>query len=126
MWSGCKQHHITVSLNVGFIADNNNTFLICWLVVSYVPSTTKSFRDATPFTVPYKGGEARFLHRSHWESNPGPSHGSPFHYPCSTPAPFSGRKRIKIRNQKTKPMSPCGQRRYCHNHTYLDNYVVRM
>ena len=32
---------------------------------------------APPFTVPYKGREAWFLHRSHWESNPGPSRGSP-------------------------------------------------
>ena len=34
----------------------------------------------TPFTVPCEGREARFLHRSHRESNPGPSRGSPLHY----------------------------------------------
>ena len=33
-----------------------------------------------PFTVPYEGREARFLHRSHRESNPGPSRGSPLRY----------------------------------------------
>ena len=37
---------------------------------------------APPFTVPWEGREARFLHyrflhRSYRESNPGPSHGSP-------------------------------------------------
>ena len=32
---------------------------------------------APPFTVPCEGREARFLHRSHRESNPGPSRGSP-------------------------------------------------
>ena len=35
---------------------------------------------APPFAVPCEGCEARFLHRSHRESNPGPSHGSPLHY----------------------------------------------
>ena len=41
---------------------------------------------ATPFnTVPCKGHESQFLHRSHWELNPGPSRGSPLHYRCATP-----------------------------------------
>ena len=39
------------------------------------------------FTVPCERREARFLHRSHWESNPGPSRGSPLHYRCAMPAP---------------------------------------
>ena len=43
---------------------------------------------APQFTVPCEGREARFLHRSHWESNPGPSRGSPLHYRCTTPAPL--------------------------------------
>ena len=42
----------------------------CWLVVFYVPSTARSFRDGTPiycpFSVPCEGREARFPH----ESNP--------------------------------------------------------
>ena len=38
--------------------------LIGWLVVFYVPSTAMSFRDGTPFTVPWEGREARFLHHS--------------------------------------------------------------
>ena len=37
-----------------------------WLVVFYVPSTARSFRDGTtpppPFTVPCEGREAQFLH----------------------------------------------------------------
>ena len=47
-----------------------------WLVVFYVPSTARSFRDGTPINCPLKGREARFLHRSYMESNPGPSHGN--------------------------------------------------
>ena len=39
---------------------------------------------APPFC---EGCEARVLHRSHRESNPGPSRGSPLHYRCATPAP---------------------------------------
>ena len=42
------------------------------LVVFFVPST--------------QGREARFLHRSHQEPNPGPSHSRPLHYRCATPA----------------------------------------
>ena len=34
-------------------------------------------KTAPPFTVPCEGREARQIHRSHRESNPGPSHGSP-------------------------------------------------
>ena len=41
---------------------------------------------APPFTVPCEGHEARFLHRSHRESNPGLSRDSPLHYRCTTPA----------------------------------------
>ena len=41
-----------------------------------------------PFTVPCEGREARFLHCSHQESNPGPSCGSPLHYSCATLAPL--------------------------------------
>ena len=43
----------------------------------------------TPFTVSCEGHEALFLHRSHRESNPGPSRGSQLHYRCATPAPAS-------------------------------------
>ena len=42
-----------------------------WLVVFSVPSTTRSFRDSAPFTIPCEGREARFLHCPHKESNPG-------------------------------------------------------
>ena len=41
---------------------------------------------APPFTAPCEGREARFLHRSHRKSNPGPSRGSPLHYRCASPA----------------------------------------
>ena len=42
---------------------------------------------APPFTVPYEVREGQLLHRSHRESNPGPSRGSPLHYRKATPAP---------------------------------------
>ena len=38
---------------------------------------------APPFTVPCEGREARFLHRTHQESNPGLSCGSPLHNRCT-------------------------------------------
>ena len=41
---------------------------------------------APPFTVPFEAYEARFLHRSHWESNPGPPRGSPLHIRCAMQA----------------------------------------
>ena len=41
---------------------------------------------APPFTVPCEGREARFLHRSQRESNPGPSRGSLLRYRCTTQA----------------------------------------
>ena len=41
---------------------------------------------APPFTVPYEGREARFLHRLHRQSNPGSLHGSPLRNRCATPA----------------------------------------
>ena len=44
--------------------------------------------SAPPFTVPCEGREARFLHGSHRESNPGPSRGSPLRYRCATQAPL--------------------------------------
>ena len=53
---------------------------------------------APPFTVPCDGPEARFLHRSHQESNPGPSRGSPLHYRCATPAPLGLEEDWKIPN----------------------------
>ena len=43
---------------------------------------------ATPFTVPCEGREARQIHRSDRELNPGPSHGSPLRYRCATQAPL--------------------------------------
>ena len=52
-----------------------------WLIVFNVPSTAGSF------TVPCEGREARFLPRSHQESNPGSLCGSPLHNRCTTPAP---------------------------------------
>ena len=59
-----------------------------WLVVFYVPPTARSFRYGAPITVPCKGREARFLHRSHRESYPMSSHGSPLHNRCAMPAPL--------------------------------------
>ena len=42
---------------------------------------------APQFTVPCEGREARFIHRTHRESNHRPSCGSPLLYRCATPAP---------------------------------------
>ena len=61
--------------------------LVGWLVVFNAPSTVRSFRDGTPFTVPCEGREARFLNRTHQGTNPVPSRDSPLHTRCATPAP---------------------------------------
>ena len=58
-----------------------------WLVVFRVPSTARSFKDGTPIYAPCEGREARFIYRSHRESNPGSLRGSPLHNHCATPAP---------------------------------------
>ena len=42
---------------------------------------------APPLTVPCKGHEVWFLHRSNRELNPRPSHGTPLHNRCTKPAP---------------------------------------
>ena len=60
--------------------------LICWLCFTS-HGQRGHLETAPPFIVPCEGGEARFLHRSHRESNPGPSRGSPLHYRCLTTAP---------------------------------------
>ena len=44
---------------------------------------------APPFTVPCEGREARQIHHSQRESNPGPSRGSPLHYRYATQAPHT-------------------------------------
>ena len=43
---------------------------------------------APPFTVPCEGREARQIHGSHRESNPGPSRARPLSYRCSRQAPL--------------------------------------
>ena len=46
-------------------------------------------KTAPPFTVPYEGCAARFLHHRHRELNPGSLRGSPLHYRCTMLAPPS-------------------------------------
>ena len=48
-----------------------------WVVMLYVPSTARSFRDGTPFTVDVELG---------FYTVP-TGNGCPFHYHCTTPAP---------------------------------------
>ena len=61
--------------------------LFDWLVVCLTSHRQRGhFKDGTPFIVPCKGREARFLHSTHRESNPNPSRGS--NNRCATPAPL--------------------------------------
>ena len=55
----------------------------------------RSLRDGTPC----EGREARFLHRSYRESNPGPSRGSPLHYRCATLGPLLCEMKIEIKTR---------------------------
>ena len=60
--------------------------MIGWLcLTSHRRSTSRSFRDGTPIHCPLR--EALFFPRYPYrESNPGPSHVSPLHDRCATPA----------------------------------------
>ena len=60
---------------------------ICWLFLTS-HRQRGHLKTAPPFTLPCEGRGARFLHRFHRESNPGPPRGSPLHYCCATPAPL--------------------------------------
>ena len=75
------------------------TETVC-LFVFNVPSTTRSFRDGTPLTVPCEGREARWIHRPDRESNPGPSRGSPLRYRCATEAPYRQRQTDRQRDRQ--------------------------
>ena len=88
MWSCCQNNDI--------IGNDPNRYKACGISilaheVGLLCLTSHLQRGhletAPPFTVPCKGREARFLHRSHRESNPGPSRGCPLHYRFATPAP---------------------------------------
>ena len=61
----------------------------CLLVVFYIPSTERSFRDGIPIYCPLRRTQNSFLHHSHQELNPRPSLGSPLHDRCATPAPLA-------------------------------------
>ena len=75
------------------IQKNTNLQILIFQLVGWLCFTSHRQRGhletAPPFTVPGQGREARFLHRSHWESNTGPSRSSPLHYRCDTPAPLN-------------------------------------
>ena len=78
----------------GMNGESCNTRLVGWLC--FTSNQQRGHLEmAPPFTVPCEGREARFLHRSHRESNPRQSRGSPLHCRCSAPAPqHSGNHRI--------------------------------
>ena len=70
-----------------FDAENHsNDWLVGWLCFTS-HRQRGHLETAPPFTVPCEGHEAQSLHRSHQESNPGPSRSSPVHYHYATPAP---------------------------------------
>ena len=83
-WKLLKNMVITILSSPPVKAIEHDFDLVGWLDMFHVSSTTRAFRDGTPFTVPCEGREARFLHRSHRESNLGSSRGSPLHYRCAT------------------------------------------
>ena len=60
--------------------------MVGWLCLT--SRRQRGHRETVPqFTASCEGREARFLHRSHRESNPGPSRGIPLHNRCARPAP---------------------------------------
>ena len=58
--------------------------LVNWLCFAFHRQRGR-LETEPPFTVPCEGREARFFNRSHQESNPWPSRGSPLHHRCATP-----------------------------------------
>ena len=78
--------------------------ITCWLV-SWLCFTSHRqqghLETAAPFIVPCKGREARFLHRSHWESKPRLLRGSPLHNRCATPADIYYKIFKNINNSRT-------------------------
>ena len=79
----CSSVHWFISMDMYF----SSSWLVLWLC--FTPHRQRGHLEtAPPFTVPCEGHEARLIHRTHWESNPGPSRGSPLLYRCATPAPF--------------------------------------
>ena len=79
--------HTNITVNRGI------DWLVGWLCFASTRQRDH-LETASPFTVPCEGRGARFLHRSHRESNPGPSRGSPLLYRCATPAPGNWGKTI--------------------------------
>ena len=64
-------------------------WLVDWLCNCLTSNRQRGHLEtAHPFTVPFEGREARYIHRSDRELNPGPSHGSPLRYRCATQAPL--------------------------------------
>ena len=63
-------------------------WFVCWLfLTSY--RQRGHLETVPPFTVPFGGREAWFLHRPHRESNTGSLRGSSLHNRCATPAPLN-------------------------------------
>ena len=63
--------------------------MVGWLVVFYVPSTARSFRDGVPIYCPLRRTWSSVSTPYPPGTNPGPSRGSPLHYRCARPAPVS-------------------------------------
>ena len=74
-----SRHHFTINIRASDCP-------VGWLIFTS-HRQRGHLETASPFSVPCEGREARLTHRSHRESNPGPSRGGPLHYRCATPAP---------------------------------------
>ena len=59
-----------------------------WLVVFFVPSTARSFRDGTPIYCPLRRTRSSVNTPFPLGIEPGPSRGSPLLYRCATQAPY--------------------------------------
>ena len=76
---------------------SNDRAKVVWLVgcLGFTSNRQRGHLEmAPPFNVPCEGREARLIHRTHRQSNPRPSRGSPLHYCCATPAPSGNRTQV--------------------------------
>ena len=80
----CRKKNFNGFINQSIICTPDTVF--SWLCLTS-HRQLGHLETAPPFTVPCEGSEARLIHRSDRDLNPGPSHGSPLRYRCATQAP---------------------------------------
>ena len=85
-WNLTYYSRLALYIYKSVISCTSSICLVGWLCLTS-HRQRGHLETAPPFTVPCERSEARLIHRSDRELNPGPSHGSPLRYRCATQAP---------------------------------------